>query len=115
MRVSLRRGRHFIKSIVDKFESLVFKPYVKRKTIEGVEFDFYFGNRQGRNWYDINATDPIWDEMRHIRDLLIDEGEIIFELGSHHGCTTILLANWVGPEGKVIAFEPDPVNARILS
>lgn len=95
-------------------KNVTFRPYVKRKNIEGVEFDFYVGNIEGREWYDICATDPKWDEMRHIKDLLIEEGDVVFELGSHHGCTAIVLANWVGPDGKVIAFEPSPINAAIL-
>jgi FkbM family methyltransferase len=97
-----------------KMKEFTFRPYVKRKSIEGVEFDFCIGNVEGREWYDIYATDPIWDEMRHIRDLLVKEGDVVFELGSHHGCTTILLANWVGPTGKVFAFEPSSVNVSIL-
>jgi FkbM family methyltransferase len=110
----LNRIEHFIKSANVKWKNLTFRPYIKRKTIEGVEFDFFVGNIEGREWYDIYSTDPIWHEMRHIRDLLIKEGDVVFELGSHHGCTTILLANWVGPKGKVIAFEPSPINIDIL-
>jgi FkbM family methyltransferase len=87
---------------------------VKRKAIEGITFNFLIGNIEGKEWYDIYSTDPVWHEMRHIRDLLIKEGDVVFELGSHHGCTTILLANWVGPKGKVIAFEPSPINIDIL-
>ncbi len=109
-----RRVKHILKSVTVAWKNFTFKPYVKRKSVEGVEFDFYVGNVQGREWYDIYATDPKWNEMRCIRDLLIEEGDVVFELGSHHGCTTIVLANWVGPVGKVIAFEPSPDNIAIL-
>ena len=109
----LRRVKHpikTIKTIIRKWKDVTFRPYVKRKNVEGVVFDFYVGNIEGREWYDIYATDPKWDEMRHIKDLLIEEGDVVFELGSHHGCTAIVLANWVGPEGKVIAFDYDEEN-----
>ena len=117
MKNFLRRVKHpikIIKTIIRKWKDVTFRPYVKRKNVEGVEFDFYVGNIEGREWYDIYATDPKWDEMRHIKDLLIEEGDVVFELGSHHGCTATVLANWVGPEGKVIAFEPSPINAAIF-
>jgi FkbM family methyltransferase len=93
---------------------MTFRPYVKNKTVEGVNFDFYFGSRTGYEWYDLYATDPNWPEMRHIRDLLIEPGDRVLEFGGHHGCTSVLLGNWVGPDGRVITFEPCRENYDIL-
>jgi FkbM family methyltransferase len=45
---------------------------------------------------------------------MVQPGDIAFDCGAHHGMTTILLANWVGETGKVIAFEASPHNAAIL-
>ena len=36
-----------------------FTPYLKKKTVEGVEFDFWIGDRDGRDWYDLQCTDPV--------------------------------------------------------
>lgn len=41
-------------------------------------------------------------------------GDLVFEIGAHCGVSTYHFAKLVGPEGKVIAFEPDPVNFEIL-
>ncbi len=41
-------------------------------------------------------------------------GDLVFEIGAHCGVSTYHFAQMVGPEGKVVAFEPDPVNFEIL-
>ena len=72
------------------------------------------GDRSGRDWYDLNCTDPVWRELRFIRDRLIQEGDIVLEVGAHHGCSTVVLSHWVGDKGKVVAFEPVPKNCDII-
>lgn len=91
------------------------KPYIKRKNIEGVSFDFYISDQSAKLWYDIYCTDPVWNEMGFIKNNIIEKGDIVLECGSHHGCTAIVLSNWVGEKGLVYAFEPDPNNLKILS
>ncbi len=92
-----------------------FTPYVIKKEMEGATFDFLIGDRTGRNWYDRACiNNPIWLEMRFIRDHVAQKGDVVLECGSHHGCSTILLSSWVGASGKVVAFEPFPANFEIL-
>lgn len=91
-----------------------FRPYIKVKNIEGVAFEFWIGDCDGRDWYDLKCTDPVWIEMRFIRDHLITQGDVVFECGGHHGCTAILMSNWVGAAGKVVTFEPLPANCDII-
>jgi FkbM family methyltransferase len=90
-----------------------FEPYIRRKQLEGLSFDFWIGDEAGRDWYDIGSVDGAWPEMGFIRDRLVFPGAVVFECGAHHGCTTIALSNWVGPQGSVVAFEPSPANAGI--
>lgn len=101
-------------SNVTQNKHMEFTPYVKKKHIEGVSFDFLIGDADGMDWYDINCGDPVWVEMRFIRDNLVEEGDIVFECGGHHGCTAIPLSAWVGEKGKVITFEPKPSNFEII-
>jgi FkbM family methyltransferase len=103
----LRRGVH-------RFRNRAFKPYLKKKNIEGVAFDFWIGDRDGREWYDLQCGDPVWHEMRFIKDHMIEKDDVILECGGHHGCTAIVLSNWVGENGKVITFEPLPNNCDII-
>jgi FkbM family methyltransferase len=41
-------------------------------------------------------------------------GDLVFDVGAHCGVSTYQLSKLVGPEGKVISFEPDPMNFSIL-
>lgn len=100
--------------IVNRLRERPFKPYRKKKNIEGVVFDFWIGDSVGRDWYDLQCKDPEWVEMRFIRDHLIERGDVVLECGGHHGCTAIVLSHWVGDSGKVVTFEASPANCNIL-
>lgn len=91
-----------------------FTPYLKHKSVEGVEFDLWICDRDGRIWYDLTATDPDWPEMRFMRDHIVGPGDVVLECGGHHGCTATLISNWVGPGGKVVTFEALPRNCDII-
>jgi len=41
-------------------------------------------------------------------------GEVVFDLGANCGLSVYYLSQCVGPEGKVYAFEPDPINYAVL-
>lgn len=45
---------------------------------------------------------------------LLEPGFTFIDIGANTGYYTLLAAQTVGEHGKVIAFEPDPVNAEIL-
>lgn len=107
-------ARAVLKRGIQRIRNRGFRPYVKRKTVEGVTFDFWVGDADGRDWYDRSCTDPDWPEMRFIRDHLVEPGDVLFECGAHHGCTTMILSRWVGESGKIVAFEPVPANCAII-
>lgn len=44
----------------------------------------------------------------------IRPGMRVFDLGANHGYFTLLAADLVGPEGKVLAFEPNPALHKLL-
>ena len=106
--------KRIFKRMVSRFRNPPFKPYLKTKSIEGVTFDFWIGDSVGRQWYDVQCTDPVWAEMRFIRENLIQPGDSVVECGGHHGCTAILLSHWVGAAGKVLTFEASPANCKII-
>ena len=78
-------------------------------------FDLWIGDTDGRDWYDVHSTDPVWLEMRFIRDHLIEKGDVVLECGGHHGCTTVVLSHWVGATGQIKTFEPSPSNCKIIA
>jgi FkbM family methyltransferase len=42
-------------------------------------------------------------------------GQVFFDVGAHFGYYSLLAAEIVGPEGRVVAFEPTPRTHRILA
>ena len=42
------------------------------------------------------------------------EGSVVWDVGAHLGYHSFALAKWVGPQGYVLAFEPNPYNKQRL-
>lgn len=55
-------------------------------------------------------------ESPYVRALrsIIREGETVFDVGANIGFYTVLFSRWVGPKGRVFAYEPDPDNLSLL-
>jgi len=49
-----------------------------------------------------------------ILESMINEGNLVFDVGANIGDLTLNMAKKLGTEGKVYAFEPDPTNFEIL-
>jgi FkbM family methyltransferase len=54
------------------------------------------------------------DEMRALQSLL-KPGSVAYDLGANYGMHTLLMARLVGPQGVVVAFEPEPAVFASLS
>jgi FkbM family methyltransferase len=61
--------------------------------------------------YALGLYEP--EAMQSIRRL-VKAGDCCLDVGANLGYYTISLANWVGPSGLVVAFEPFPGNFAIL-
>lgn len=90
------------------------RPYIIKKHVEGVDLLFLIADQHSKTWYDVYSGDGQWREMAFIRDNLIIPGTTVIECGSHHGMTAILMANWLGPSGRVLALEPSPFSHGVL-
>ncbi|HEY4595480.1 MAG TPA: hypothetical protein VIJ02_03700, partial [Thermoanaerobaculia bacterium] len=44
----------------------------------------------------------------------VEPGMVVFDVGANLGFYTLLLADRVGPQGRVHAFEPDPLSCELL-
>lgn len=58
-----------------------------------------------------NEYEPL--QTRLVKQL-VEPGDVTIDLGANIGYYALLLARQVGDEGKVYAFEPDPLNVELL-
>jgi FkbM family methyltransferase len=57
------------------------------------------------------AYEPAY--VRALRGCIIP-GDTVFDVGANIGFYSVLFSRWVGPQGQVICFEPDPDNLLLL-
>lgn len=82
-------------------------PYVKSITFEGGDLKVYVNTAFSQHWYTAaRAGSP---EVSWIRKAL-RPGDVVVDCGANNGFTGVLFARAVGPRGRVIGFEPSPVN-----
>jgi FkbM family methyltransferase len=104
-----------VKKITQAIKQQKINEYTIKKQIEDFSFDFVIGDSEGQQWYDSspkNQVEPLNPECKFIQKL-IKPGDIVFECGTHHGLSAMLLSKWVGTEGKIVTFEINPHNAAI--
>lgn len=105
------RVKTVLLNLVELFKEQTFRPYVIKKSVEGVTFNFLVSDLTAKRWYDNEAE---WPEMKFLMERLVRPRDIIFECGGHHGCTALFLALCVGEGGKVVTFEPSRKNASVI-
>ncbi|GEM_PF-983363 len=111
-----------INQVNEVYKERNFKPYVIDREAYGIKFKFLIGDLMGQKWYgqkqnqgESRQTDQKEVlEMEFVRNNILQSGDIVFECGGHHGWTAIQLSNWVGKEGKVISFEANSKNHKII-
>lgn len=60
----------------------------------------------------MEEVDTIQGYLRHAPPR---EGETVFDLGSNCGASVLVFSRAVGQSGRVVAFEPDPLNREMLN
>jgi FkbM family methyltransferase len=95
-----------------------FRPHVLEKRYGDLSFRFFIGTREGQEWYgrfvDARLYKPLGPELAWFAEN-VGEGEIVADVGAHHGYFSTLFAHWVGPRGRVFSFECLPQNAAIAA
>jgi FkbM family methyltransferase len=86
-------------------------PHSKKFDVAGREFDFWIADPLASQWYEKSDLEHC-SEARLLIDL-VDPGDKVLEIGSHHGFYTTLLAKIVGERGKVVGIEADAKNTMI--
>jgi FkbM family methyltransferase len=120
-RVMILSTRHFVYSVsmAERFE-LYFDPLVPRKQDGLMILDYSRPGtvqRYAKSGLDFEmASFPEEEEAieEYFRWYRPKSGDLVFDMGAHCGVSTYRLSKLVGVEGKVISFEPDPLNYSIL-
>ncbi|MDJ1468338.1 FkbM family methyltransferase [Xanthocytophaga flava] len=110
-----------VKRALFRYKNRNFTPYIVERTLYGTRFKFYVGNKDGESWYidsnpssDPNQQDWNWPEMEFVKNNICKENDVVLECGGHHGLTAVLLSKWIGQNGRLLTFEPNPDNVGIL-
>ena len=62
---------------------------------------------------EIDSSDEV-GEMAFLKSKVIGSGDVVFDCGGNHGWTSILFSKWIGNTGKVVTFEPNIRNVKII-
>lgn len=57
-----------------------------------------------------SLTEPFVTAEQYLEFACLKPGDVVLDLGSYSGLTSIAFSKAVGPAGRVIALEPDPAN-----
>ena len=98
---------------IDLKKDSTFIPYIQDYNFKDVSFKMWLANKDDRIWYDFTHWETS-GELLALQDL-VSSGDEILEVGSHHGFTAMLLANYAGALGKVYSIEAHPKNCLIAN
>lgn len=86
------------------------------RSIHAYAIQHYFSLFKGR--FMLFHDDPCQDlevpSRGYLKHTSLSKGDVVVDAGAYTGHFTVLAAKMVGPSGKVIAFEPDPINRMML-
>jgi FkbM family methyltransferase len=89
-------------------ERLSFRPHIIQKTLSGHTFTVAINNLFAQGWVERRER---WPELEWLQENFLEQGDCVVDCGANMGFTTIFFAHFVGPGGKVFAFEPYAPNA----
>ncbi len=84
------------------------RPHVVERRLAGVSLKLLIASEEAGNWYG-HPDEPAADsnELLRCRELGIPRrGDVVYDVGAHHGVYSSWFAQRVGSGGAVIAFEP---------
>ena len=87
--------------------------------LENIPVTISGGVNRGRKWNLASSGSGYGNGRREAQQMallsqLIRPGDVMWDIGAHHGYVTLCAANRVGPGGHVYAFEPSARNRRLL-
>jgi FkbM family methyltransferase len=81
-------------------------------TYSGVPLRLCIADSMGSDWYDVDW--PVRPDVALLGGHRLAPGATVFDLGAHQGVYALILANAVGPRGRVVAVEANASNAGLV-
>jgi len=87
------------------------EPYILERWYCGRRYRMIIGTEEGRQWYDALLPGL---EVHQAQALgMIRPGDTVFDCGCNQGFHSLIYSDLVGPNGKVVAFDPYPLNMKL--
>lgn len=103
--------RRFQPKGIDRVVRMLYPPGSPRSIRTVVDYDdgllMHVDTRSFLEWY-IFFYGHFRPEVSKLLNRMLKPGHVAFDIGSNIGMHSIIMANRVGPNGKVVVFEPDP-------
>ncbi len=86
---------------------------------EDFRMPIWQGKLRGKTWIVGSGTHGYWlgsyeSQKINLFQKFVHPGDVVYDIGAHAGYYTLLASKLTGPNGKVIAFEPQPRNLDFL-
>jgi len=86
-----------------------FRPYQVRRTWAGYQFNLWISDPTSESWYDRDSPE-VPPEMSFLAQHRLRPGATVFDCGAHQCVIAMVMAKFVGANGKVVAVEASPLN-----
>ncbi|MEO8217661.1 MAG: FkbM family methyltransferase [Acidobacteriota bacterium] len=73
--------------------------------------DFYYVDPKQRGYFPPVYEPPVYQFIRN----RVKPGDVSLDIGAHVGVYALGMAKWSAPDGRVIAFEPNPIVREVLA
>jgi FkbM family methyltransferase len=110
-RTGLVRGGSFLHRVLSRAGPLLRLPRIARVRLNGLAV--HLDLRDPRMFWVLGEVRGETPEARALSDLL-GPGDTFLDIGANHGSYALLAARLVGPQGVVLAYEPQPLLAELV-
>ena len=85
------------------------RPYIVDHAVGGEQYEMIIYHKESEAWFGSGAID--WSLQHYHDHKFLRPGDVAFDIGCNAGAIAAYLGLAVGPQGRVLAFDPYPWNA----
>jgi FkbM family methyltransferase len=100
-----------LRMLRNEYSVRTFKPRTVVHKYGARELTIHIADPLAQGWYDLDWPEP--EEISLLRRHKLRAGATVYDLGAHQGVVALMLADAVGPTGKVVALEANPIFAAV--